>query len=280
MPGVRLALLAATCAACAAQPQPAPLAVEAVKPGVYWAQGGSGANVGILVGAKEAVVIDAKMTAESAQAVLAEVRKLTPNPVRYLVLTHSDGDHVNGLTGFPQGLRIVAHPNCRADLQAAPNAAALEPWLPNEMAEGKSTLKLEGLKVELLHFGPAHTSGDLVVWLPARKVAFVGDLVFLGREPLIHLHKRGTSLGVAHTLKKLLELDADAYISGHAGPAGKEEVRGLLVSLEEKQAKVGAMIRQGKTLDEVKREFGVAAGAGQRRPGLIEVIYGDLSGKR
>jgi cyclase len=263
----------------AAQQQPAPLSVQQVKPGVYWAGGGAGANTGILVGKTEVAVIDAKMTADSAQAILAEIAKLTPLPLRRIILTHSDGDHVNGLVGYPEGLRVLSHANARGDMEEAfKSTPALLARLPKETTTGNKTLDIEGLRVELLHFGRAHTDGDLVVWLPEQKVAFVGDLIFIGREPLIHMHKRGTSLGVVNTFKKLLELDAETYISGHAPPVGKAEIRTLLSSMEERQAKIGALIKQGKSLDEIKKEFGVAEGA-QRRPGLVEVIYRDLGGK-
>ena len=93
-------LAAAYVAVVAVAQQPAvPLSVEPLKGGVYWVKGGSGANTGIIVGRKEVALIDAKMTDESARTVLAEVQKLTPKPVKYMVLTHSDGDHVNGLSG-------------------------------------------------------------------------------------------------------------------------------------------------------------------------------------
>ncbi len=279
----RIALGIAACfGSAAAQAPTAPLAVETIRPGVHWVGGGAGANTGILVGQKEAALIDAKMTPDSARAMLAAAQKLTPNPVRWIILTHSDGDHVNGLPGLPKGIDIVAHPNCRADVEeAAKSAPALESYIPNVAASEGKTLDLGGMRIELLHFGPAHTNGDLVVFLPEQKVAFVGDLVFIGRDPLIHLHKHGTSLGLVKTLNGLLALDADTFISGHAAPVAKAEIRTLLASIEQKQAKIKGMIAEGRTLDEIKKEFGVAEAVGQpqRRPGLVEVIYRDLGGK-
>jgi glyoxylase-like metal-dependent hydrolase (beta-lactamase superfamily II) len=260
-------------------PGAAPLTLEPLQPGVYLAKGGAGANAGVIVGKKEVVVIDAKMTGDSATAMLAEIAKVTPNPLKYVVLTHSDGDHVNGLAGFPKGVAIVAHPSSRSDMEEAfKSTPALQPYLPAETTAGK-TLPLDGVRVELLHFGPAHTSGDLVVFLPQQRIAFTGDLLFIGRDPLIHLHKRGTFLGLVATLNKLLALDADTFVSGHAAPVTKTEIKGLLASLEERQAKVKALVDQGKSLAEVKKEFGIAD-TPQRRPGLIDAIYRDLTEKR
>ncbi len=261
----------------AAKPQAPPLTVQMVKPGVYFLAGGAGANTGIIAGAKEAVVIDAKMTADGAKAMLAEAQKLTQNPVKRVILTHSDGDHVNGLAGFPSGIEVIAHANCRAEMEEAlksPNAPALQPYLPGVTTTGDKKLDIEGIRVELLHFGRAHTSGDLVVYLPDQKIAFIGDLLFIGRDPLIHLPKHGTSVGLIQTLNKLLALDADTFLSGHAAPAGKNEIRGMLSSLEEKQAKVKGLIAQGQTLDDIKKDFGIAAGG---RPTLIDAIYRSLT---
>ncbi|MGA2326090.1 MAG: MBL fold metallo-hydrolase [Bryobacteraceae bacterium] len=267
----------------AAQPQPAPLAAAQLKDGVYWVKGGSGANTGFIIGRKEVVVIDAKMSEESAQAVLAEIRKLTPNPVKYVVLTHSDGDHVNGLSGFPKEVTVVAHANARKDMEAAfkdPKFSALLPYLPSETLTADRSLNIDGARVILLYFGPAHTSGDVVVFLPDQKIAFIGDLAFLGRDPLIHRQKGGTSFGLVETLKKILALDADTFISGHNDPLTKADIQGLLASLEEKQAKVKALVQQGKSLDEIKAAFGVADAPGQpghRWPSFVEVVYLDLT---
>ncbi len=269
-----------------AQPQPAPLSVAELKDGVYWVKGGSGANTGFIIGRRAVIVIDAKMTEESAQAMLAEIRKLTPNPVTTVVLTHSDGDHVNGLSAFPKGVTVVAHANSRKDMEAAfkdPKFSALLPYLPNHTLTTGSDLFIDGARVTLLHFGPAHTSGDLVVFLPDQKIAFVGDLVFLGRDPLVHREKGGSSFGLAETLKKILALDADTFVSGHNDPLTKADIQGLLASIQEKQAKVKALVQQGKSLDEVKAALGVvdAPGPGGRRwPSFVEVVYLDLTEKQ
>jgi len=269
-----------------AKPQPVPLNLEPLRGGVSWVKGGSGANAGVLIGRKEVVVIDAKMTEDSARAMLAEIQKLTPSSLRYVVLTHSDGDHVNGLSAFPKGVAIVAHANTRKDMEEAfkdPKLSALQPYLPTESISGQRRLDIDGVRAELLYFGPAHTSGDLVVYLPQQKIAFVGDLAFIGRDPLIHGRKGGTSFGLVQVLKKILALDADTFISGHSEPLTKKDIQGLLSSLEERQAKVKALVLEGKSLEEIKAAFGLTETPGQparRWPSLIEVIHQELTAKR
>jgi glyoxylase-like metal-dependent hydrolase (beta-lactamase superfamily II) len=266
---------------CAQQP-PAGLSVVPLQGGVYLVKGGSGANTGFIVGQKEVTVIDSKMTEDSTRAVLAEIAKITPNPVRTIVLTHSDGDHVNGLSGFPKGLSILAHSATRKDMEAAfkdPKMSALAAYLPNQTFDASRTLTVDGVRIELNYFGPAHTSGDLVVYLPQQRIAFVGDLLFVGRDPLIHRQKGGTSFGLVQNLGKMLALDADSFLSGHSDPLIKADIKTLASSIEDKQAKIKALVAEGKPVEEVRSAMGVTGAAG-RFASLADIIYQELTEKK
>lgn len=270
----------------AAQAQPAPVKAELVRGGIYLVRGGSGANTAFIVGRDEVVVIDAKMSEDSAKAMLAEVAKVTELPVKHLILTHSDGDHVNGLSGFPKGITITAHANTRKDMEEAfrePKLAPLAAYLPNDLVTQDRLLDLPGARLRLLYFGPAHTSGDLVVYVAEQKVAVIGDLAFVGRDPLIHRQKGGTSFGLVQVLRKVSALDADTFLTGHSDPLTKADLQKLADSIEEKQIKVKALMEQRKSLEEIKAAFGAtdtATSRGARRPSLIEVIYQEWSSSR
>jgi cyclase len=258
------------------------VAVQKVRGNLYQASGGVG-NAFFLVGSDEVLVIDAKISADAAKQMFTEIKKVTDKPVRRVVLTHSDGDHVNGLAGFPPNLSIISHANARQDMVAANAAAATKLPLPSVTFTKDLTLFVGDVEVRLLHFGPAHTNGDVVVYLPSEKTAIVGDLLFLDRDPLIHAAKHGSSVGLVAVLKQLLSLDADLYLSGHADGVDKKAVAGLAAKIEDKQAKVKALVDQGKTLAEVKAALGEtgepAAGAG-RWPSLVETIYQELTAKK
>jgi len=78
---------------------------------------------------------------------------------------------------------------------------------------------LEGVRLRLLHFGPAHTGGDLMVYLPDQKIAFAGDLLPApNRFPLIHREKHGASDGWIANVKALVCLHATTYVPGHGEP--------------------------------------------------------------
>ncbi|HUS91430.1 MAG TPA: MBL fold metallo-hydrolase [Phycisphaerae bacterium] len=253
------------------------LAAKPVRGSLYQVTGGGG-NSFFYVGPDEVLVVDAKTTTPAAGQALAAIRKVTDKPVRRILLTHSDGDHVNGLAGYPSALTIISHANARQDIAQANTAATAKLPLPNETFVKQLSLYLGDVEVQLHHFGPAHTNGDVVVYIPSEKVAIVGDLVFVGRDPLIHAHKKGSSFGLVSVLKSLLQLDADVFLSGHSDPVDRKTVEALAAEIQQKQAKVKALVQEGKTLDEVKAAFGIAGGG--RWPSLVEIIYRELTAKK
>jgi cyclase len=269
-------------------PPPQAVTVQNIKDGIYFLKGGSGANGGFFVGAKGVVVIDAKMTAEATRQSIAEIAKITPLPITHILITHSDLDHVNGLGGYPPGLTIVAHVQTKTDMEEAfQKDEALKPllaYLPTRTFTDNFDLKGLGEEIRMVHFGPAHTSGDAVVIFPKEKVAFVGDLAFVGRDPLVHKQKNGSFAGLVKTLQSLAALDVDVYIAGHNDPLSKSDIETLRKGLEEKAAKIKEMIAAGKSLDEIKTAFGVAAAAGaqagRRFPSIVEIIYQELTEKK
>jgi glyoxylase-like metal-dependent hydrolase (beta-lactamase superfamily II) len=255
-----------------------PVTVLKVKDHIYEIKGGSGANSGFFVGKNEVVVIDAKMTEESGNRMIKEIQKITPNPINRILLTHSDRDHVNGLTAFPAGTTIVSHEETRRYMDEAFKGDTLRAFLPDITFASRATVYADTAKIEMIYFGPAHTSGDAVILFPRDKVAFVGDLLTVGRDPLIHLSKNGTSFGLVKVLKAILRLDADVFVSGHSDVAGRAEIEAEIQSVQEKQARVKELVDQKKTLDEVKKAFNVQEGG--RWPSLYEVIYREMTEKK
>lgn len=266
------------------QQEPASVKAFQVKGSIYEVKGGRGANAGFFIGEKEVLVIDAKMDMESAKLMIAEINKLTSNPIKFVVLTHSDGDHVNGLVGFPKGINIVAHHQTRNHMDEAFKDPEQKFYLPNQTFSKKLKLYLGDKIIKLYHFNPAHTNGDVFVYFPDEKVAFLGDLLFLERDPLIHRHKNGSSFGLVKTLKAVLKLNADTFVHGHGDIASRSDVEGVVNSLEEKQTKISALIEEGKSLEEIKKIFNVEdrPDRPERRRwlSLVEVIYLELTEKK
>jgi cyclase len=275
--------------AAAQAPAPAPLMVHQLKPNVYWIEGGGG-NSGVIIGDKGVIVVDAKTTPAAGKQLLDEIAKITPKPVTTVIETHSDGDHVNGLASFPTGIAIIAHENNKKeqDTALAAGGRGVPPagHLPTQViSKNKEDLKIDGEKIEVHHWANAHTSGDLVVFLPSEKIVFTGDIITTQPDALIHLEKNGSSEGWVTTAKGTAALNADQFVPGHGNVMTKAEVQKKATDVSAKREKIKALVAQGKTLDEIKVAVGdppPAQGKGKGGPAFAsftEVVYQELTKK-
>ncbi len=290
--GAMLAALVAWAPGALAQQPAQALSVQQLTPDVYWASGGGG-NSGIVIGTTGVVVIDAKTTPAAGQSLLDAIAKLTPKPVTDVIVTHSDGDHVNGLAAFPKGVHVIAHEGADREMKAALAAggrgAPPADHMPSQVIAGTGQrLTLDGVVFDLRHWAPAHTSGDLVVYLPAQKILFTGDLIATNRpDPLIHLEKHGSSAGWITSVQGLLGLDAERFVPGHGDLQTRAEIEARLASATKKRAQIAALVKEGKSLDEIRAAVGdpapaPAGGQGGRGVGgfasFTDVVYRELSG--
>jgi cyclase len=251
------------------------------------AKGGSGANVVVFVGYREIYLIDAKMTAESAQAVLEEIKKKIPFPVTKIILTSSDPEFVDGLPGYPRGLPIISQETVKdAMIKAAAERPALQDYLPTVVFKDEMKLKSGRADIRLCFYPSAHKTGDTVIYFERDRTAYAGDLVSLGREALIDLSRNGNTFGLVKTLKEILNHGPhpDMFVTAHAGIVTRDDVEILRQSIEVQQAKIRTFIAEGKPLDEIKKILKVeeeppALGA-VRVPSLVEIIYRELTEKK
>ena len=272
-----------------AQQQPQPLKVTNVKGNVYWVQGGVGSNDGFIVGTTGVVLVDTKTSVDSEKGVIAEIAKVTPKMVNTVIITHSDGDHVNGLAAFPAGLTIIAQENCKKEMEASAGSRNPAPQdrLPTKTYAKTDKLTVDGVHIRLYHWASGHTSGDTIVYLPDEKIVFGGDLLVTNRpDTLIHLEKNGSAAGWIENAKGMVGLDADTYLTGHGEMMTKGDVQKKLAFIEDKYNKVKAMVAQGKSLDEIKTSLSEPTAAPPPNPNgappaatLTEVIYKEVTKK-
>jgi cyclase len=272
-----------------AQLQAGPLKVMNIRGNIYWTLGGTGENTGIIVGSTGVIVVDTKTTVDSAKEVLAEIAKITPKPVDTAILTHSD--HLKGLAALPSGLTIISQENCKKEMEASHARDAAPPdRLPTKTIAKDETMTIDGVRVRLLHWGPAHTSGDLIVYFPDQRIVFTGDLVVTDRAPddtPIHAEMHGSAAGWFENVKGMLALDADTYVLGHGESLfTKDDVRKKLTLIQGKWDKVQAMVAQGKSLNDVKAAMGEStappvpnAQGNLPEPSLTEIMYNEITKK-
>jgi cyclase len=195
-------------------------------------------NTGFLVGPQGVVSIDSCSTERRTRAYRAAIAAVTPAPVRTLVNTHHHGDHTFGNALFPTAT-IVAHERARAEVIAFGPARDLPFWqnpdwgqLPLEPPfltfTDEIAIHSGDLRVVVRHVGTAaHTTNDVLVWIPERSVLFCGDLVFNGGTPFLLM---GSVEGCVDVLENVLRpLGAGTVVPGH-GPVftGEEPVAATL----------------------------------------------------
>jgi glyoxylase-like metal-dependent hydrolase (beta-lactamase superfamily II) len=263
----------------AQQQESTPVELKQISSRLYEVVGGRGANGGAYIGDDGVLLIDSKMDKKSVDQTVEAIRKVTDKPLKYLVNTHSDGDHVAGNRYIPGSVTIIAHENCRSEFFHATrdgsssewNKPELAPFIPSLTFRDRMTLFLGEKRVELWYFGVGHTTGDAVVYFPEEKVAFVGDQVFFGRPQLIHSYKGGNSFEHVKTITKMLQtLDAQGFCSGHSEMQDRQAIQNHVDQMKALQEKVKNLVQQGKSLEEVKAAFA------ENESRLVESIYNEI----
>jgi glyoxylase-like metal-dependent hydrolase (beta-lactamase superfamily II) len=252
-----LAALLPLCAAAgpeqqAAPPAPAPaVSFFVLKPLGHnvWAAvavpgSGAGSNSGFVVGDDGVLVVDSFQKADAARALLAEIHKITPLPVKYVVNTHYHIDHVSGNGVYAEaGAVIVAQRNVRdwihtenlkfygANITPAQKASVEGLTGPQAAYDGSLDLYLGARRISVRYF-PGHTGGDSVVFIDDANVVFCGDLFW--RHTLPNLIDASTAHWIA-TLTTLTKTHSSAaFVSGHGDVGTSDDVaafRGYLTDL-------------------------------------------------
>lgn len=185
-------------------------------------------NAAFVVSEAGVVVFDALGSPTLAQEMLEEIRRITPAPIKMVVLTHYHADHIYGTQALKAaGAEVIAHRDANiylnsqtAELRLKASREDLFPWIDentrlvpaDRWITEPTTLHLGGLDFELIPAGPAHSPEDLVVYIPQLKVLIAGDLVFRGRVPFVGQADSGSWL---KALDKLLKFDAKVIVPGH-----------------------------------------------------------------
>lgn len=157
---------------------------------------GLNANIGLVVTAAGAVLIDSGASFQSARQIHAAVAKVTQQPVKWVINTGGQDQRWLGNGYFAgQGAEVIAHARAKVDMLARggeqvavlrevlrERADGTVPTLPTRtIATDDAQLTLGGMRLELRHRGGAHTPGEMMVWLPDSKVLFAGDVVYVDR---------------------------------------------------------------------------------------------------
>lgn len=191
-------------------------------------------NSAFLVGRDGVVLVDTTSTESRSRALLGAVRSVTSAPVRTLVNTHHHGDHSHGNWLLPEAT-IIGQDRCRDEMVAAgllgtmlfPDVdwGRIDVTPPFVTFSSALTVWVDELEVRLLHFGvSAHTTNDVVAWIPSLRLLLAGDVVFNGGCPLA---MQGSVAGWLSVLDSLRELDVERIVPGHGAVCEPDVFDGL-----------------------------------------------------
>jgi glyoxylase-like metal-dependent hydrolase (beta-lactamase superfamily II) len=279
--------------AVVAQQQPAngtrPLAVVELRKDVY-VIGGAGGNVLVQIGPAGVILVDSGTT-DAADRVLAEIRRLTPRPIRYIINTGMDADHVGGneklskagmtilagalaagaglgdtLVTNAGAASVLAHENVLTRMSAPTGETAPFPtalWPTKTFQYRMYSMYLNGDGIQVIHMPKAHTDGDTVVYFRRSDVIATGDLIDTRRFPVIDVARGGSVQGEIDALNRLMDLtvynlplqweaDRTLLVPGHGRVYDKLDLLEYRDALTVIRDRVQALIDDGKTLEQVK----------------------------
>jgi glyoxylase-like metal-dependent hydrolase (beta-lactamase superfamily II) len=198
-------------------PQPR-LAIQEIKPNLYVVTG-AGANVTVRVTPGGVIVVDTKNPGDQFyDGLMAEIKKVTDKPVRYVVVTSHNLDHGGNIGKFIEaGVQVIGHDNVKNNLtvHVPPYRPGLGLQPPNVTYAKDRTIELGGVIVQIRH-ARAQTSGNSIVYFPDLKVVSVGDCV-VGTAPFLDFPFDGSALEWQNVLDDIGRLDFDTLVPGHPG---------------------------------------------------------------
>jgi glyoxylase-like metal-dependent hydrolase (beta-lactamase superfamily II)/rhodanese-related sulfurtransferase len=243
-------------------------AIGATQPATY-DNSGHNNNLSFVITADGVLVVNAGDNYLLARALHDEIKKLTDQPVRWVVLENGQGHAALGTSYWQeQGATVIAHEDAAHEIEEdafqlldrmqqrnREKAMGTRVALPDETFTGQRVIDMGGERFELIDIGPAHSPGDIVVWLPRRKLVISGDMAF--HERLLPVFEHTDTAAWIETWNKFAALGAEIVIPGHGHPTSMDEVtrytRDYLVYVRNKLAPIiedGGDLQQAYEIDQ------------------------------
>ena len=197
----------------------------------------------------EGVIVTDPISADAAAWLKAEIKRLTDQPIRYVIYSHHHNDHITGGSVFADQATFISHSAARSRV-----ADAADPTtpVPSITFTDRLFIDLGGTRVELIYTGKNHSDNSVVLLLPQQRLLFAVD--FIPVETVAYRTMRSDFPDDwIESLKRVEQLDFEILVPGHGKIGRKEHVRMFRGYLEDLRAAVLEQIKQGASLDEAKK---------------------------
>jgi glyoxylase-like metal-dependent hydrolase (beta-lactamase superfamily II) len=221
--------------------------------------GAYGGNITVVLSNEGVLLVDSKNDRIHAD-VLAKIKSLTNQPVKYVVLTHNHADHSAGAPMFAsEGAQVIISTADRENMARAANPG----WMPQMTYSGKATLFVGGKEAQLMEYR-GHTRGDTVVLFPQARILVLGDLLTTADTipPIVNYGDGGSWSDWTRSIDDLLKMDWDIAIPGHGPMVTKAQVRTIREKMVAIQNRIRSMNRERKTQDEITKQLVMEFGWG------------------
>lgn len=192
--------------------------VTQLAPDVYHFRYGFHSNLFVVT--DEGVIATDPLSPEAAKACITEIRKITDQPVRYVIYSHDHTDHIAGGKVYQGQAQFVAHRNALAPIEAR---GIDEIVVPDLLVDDGHTLELGGKRVQLTHFGRVESASGLAIYLPEDKILMWVDAVRSFGAPYRYLEGYDW-LDFRNALKELQSWDIEILVPGHGPPTDKRRL--------------------------------------------------------
>ena len=248
------------------------------------------ANAGIIVGKDGIVVVDTLISAKQAQRFIKDIRKISSKPILYVIDTHHHLDHTFGNVEFAKlGAVIVAHANCKQNMikNGEDTLKNIKEYgLTPEQMEGteiayptltftdRMSIDLGDESVDLIYVAPSHTTGNILVRIPDKKVLFTGDILFTDFHPYM---ADSDIPGWIRNLDYIETLDVERIIPGHGPLSDKKDIsdmKNYLIAFDTKAKELAAHSNDAKAISaEMLKSLPVRAQGQWMIPVNIQMKY-------
>lgn len=176
----------------------------------------------IIVTREGVVVVDAQANEVQTKRLVDEIAKITPQPIKYVIIGADHADHIAGNAAFPAGVIFIAHPTSKAVIERMAagggrgGAAGRRPIpIPQETVSDKRVLTLGGTEMQIFFLGRAHTGGDLEVYLPRENIMWMSEVFFNRLYPSVGGGFTAFPSEWIETIKKAEAMKAGLYVPNH-----------------------------------------------------------------